>query len=297
MILAFFFCHFPYNPLKMWALCKTNCFIPLSAPIISRYIFSHFLRNSLEVMAQTVLGAFKKYIVRLSRNFSMYLHTKTHMHTIFVIFGATGDLAKRKLFGALYNIYTNSNNFDMDIIGVGRRDFDKRSFIEYIDRETGDFIEKKEDFIHFLETIHYSRVELDRSEDYSTLKNDIRKLQKADSQVVFYLSISPEYFPAFVDNYKHIALENTKVIFEKPFGTDLRTARILNMKIREVFEEEQVYRIDHYVGKEAVQNILAFRFANTIFEAIWNNKYIDNIQITASESIGVGDRGGYYDKS
>lgn len=212
------------------------------------------------------------------------------MHTIFVIFGATGDLAKRKLFGALYNIYINRKDLDMDIVGVGRKNFDKRGFIEYVDRETADFIEKREDFIDFLETIHYSRVELDNGDDYASLRSDIQKLQKEDSQVVFYLSISPEYFSSFVDNYKHITLENTKVIFEKPFGTDLKTARELNTKIMEVFEEEQVYRIDHYVGKEAVQNILAFRFANTIFEAIWNNKYIDNIQITASESIGVGDR-------
>lgn len=212
------------------------------------------------------------------------------MHTIFVIFGATGDLAKRKLFGALYNIYIHRKDLDMHIIGVGRRAFDRREFAEYVDRETEDFIDKREDFVRFLDTIHYSKVELDRGEDYAILKSDIQKLRKEGSQVVFYLSISPEYFPVFVDNYKQITPENTKVIFEKPFGTDLKTARALNTKIMEVFEEEQVYRIDHYVGKEAVQNILAFRFANTIFEAIWNNKYIDNIQITASESIGVGDR-------
>jgi len=169
------------------------------------------------------------------------------MHTIFVIFGATGDLAKRKLFGALYNIYINRKDLDMDIIGVGRKAFDRQGFIEYVDRETADFIEKREDFIDFLETIHYSQVELSNGDDYASLKSDIQKLQKEDSQVVFYLSISPEYFASFVDNYKHITLENTKVIFEKPFGTDLKTARDLNTKIMEVFEEDQVYRIDHYV--------------------------------------------------
>lgn len=185
----------------------------------------------------------------------------------------------------------------MDIIAVGRRDFDKQGFMQYIDQETTEFIKKKPDFSSFLSTIQYSKVELNKSDDYANLKTDIEKLQRADSQVIFYLSISPEHFSGFVDNYKHIAPGNAKVIFEKPFWTDMRTARALNAKIMEVFREEQVYRIDHYVWKEAVQNILAFRFTNTIFEAIWNNKYIDNIQITASESIGVLDRWGYYDTS
>lgn len=219
------------------------------------------------------------------------------MHTIFVIFGATGDLAKRKLFGALYNIYAQRPDMNLDVVAVGRRDFGHRDFQEYIDRETDGFIEKREDFPRFLETVRYSRVEINNSSDYAQLRDSIRSLEREDSQVVFYLSISPEHFAGFVDNYKHVALEHAKVIFEKPFGTDLRTARELNAKITEVFREDQIYRIDHYVGKEAVQNILAFRFANSIFEAVWSNRYIDNIQITASESIGVGDRGGYYDKS
>jgi glucose-6-phosphate 1-dehydrogenase len=118
------------------------------------------------------------------------------------------------------------------------------------------------------------------------LQNDIEKLQKKDSQIIFYLAISPDYFYAFVDHYKSIHLDATvKVIFEKPFGTDLQSARELNTKVSEVFSEEQIYRIDHYVGKEAIQNIFAFRFANTIFEPLWNNNYIDNIQISAMENI------------
>jgi glucose-6-phosphate 1-dehydrogenase len=110
----------------------------------------------------------------------------------------------------------------------------------------------------------------------------IQKYSTPETQVIVYLSIAPEHFVSFINNAKTLELaKNSKVIFEKPFGKDLESAEILNQKITEVFSEDQIYRIDHYVGKEAIQNILAFRFANLIFEPLWNNKYIDNIQITA----------------
>lgn len=218
------------------------------------------------------------------------------MHTIFVIFWSTWDLAKRKLFPALYNIY-NSKNHEIDIIWVGRRDFDRQDFIDYVSTETNEFIEDKSNFDNFLDTINYSKVEIDNKNDYINLKNDIEKLRKNGSQIIFYLSISPEYFSSFIENYKSVWLKDIKIIFEKPFWTDLSSARKLNAKIMEVFQEDQVYRIDHYVGKEAVQNIVAFRFANIIFEPIRNNRYIDNIQITASENIWVWDRWWYYEKS
>lgn len=223
--------------------------------------------------------------------------TSKTMHTIFVIFWSTWDLAKRKLFGALYNIYLNKKDIELDIVWVWRRDFNNDDFRNYIKNETNNFIDKKNNFWEFLEKINYSKVELNEENDYLNLKNDIEKLQKQDSQVIFYLSIAPEFFTNFVDNYKLINIKNSKIIFEKPFWTDLFSARNLNEKIMEVFKEEQVYRIDHYVWKEAIQNILAFRFANIIFEPIWNNRYIDNIQITASENIWVWDRWGYYDNS
>ena len=218
------------------------------------------------------------------------------MHTIFVIFWSTGDLAKRKLFPALYAIYKNKNHA-IDILWVGRRTFSKQDFIDYIQEETNDFIEDKTDFDDFLKTITYTKVEINEKNDYLQLQHDIEKLKKPDSQIIIYLSISPEHFPHFIDNYTSMGLDTVKIIFEKPFWTDLSSARALNGKIMEVFEEEQVYRIDHYVGKEAVQNIIAFRFANIIFEPIRNNRYIDNIQITASESIGVWERWWYYEKS
>ncbi|MEI6426168.1 MAG: glucose-6-phosphate dehydrogenase [Candidatus Absconditabacteria bacterium] len=219
------------------------------------------------------------------------------MHTIFVVFGSTGDLAKRKLYPALYNIYAHQKDAELDIIGVGRRSFDLAEFRNYVQTETTEFIDQGSNFPDFLKKIRYSQVELDKPSDYFSLQKDIQNIQKPDSQVIFYLAISPAHFYNFVDNYKSIQLPGVvKVIFEKPFGTDLKTARELNTKITEVFTEQQIYRIDHYVGKEAIQNIFAFRFANTIFEPIWNNKFIDNIQITAMENIGVGSRGEYYDQ-
>lgn len=156
-----------------------------------------------------------------------------------------------------------------------------------MDEQTDGFAEKGEAFSRFLTSIRYSRLEISQESDYHALRETIVALSRPETQAVFYLSISPEFFPVFVDHYKHVAIPNARVVFEKPFGTDLATARELNAKIREVFDEEQIYRIDHYVGKEAIQNILAFRFANAIIEPIWNSKHIDNIQITASESIGV----------
>lgn len=218
------------------------------------------------------------------------------MHTIIVIFWSTWDLAKRKLFPALYNMYKTQSH-DIDIIWVWRRSFDTKDFVQYIKEKTESFISDQSLFKDFFKKVSYTQVEINNQQDYITLKNNIIKKQKSDSQILLYLSISPELFPIFIDNYKNLWLQNIKVIFEKPFGTDLISARELNKKITEVFEEKQVYRIDHYVWKEAVQNIVAFRFANTIFEPIWNNKYIDNIQITASESIGVWDRWPYYEKS
>ncbi len=192
-------------------------------------------------------------------------------------------------------MHSGKKDSDLNIVSLGRRDFDDAGFRVFISEETEEFLEKKEDFSIFLDSVKYLKLELENKEDYRSLEKYLMQHRKTDSQVIFYLAISPEYFSSFIDNCKGLDFGNMKVIFEKPFGTDLSTSRELNDKIMEAFNEEQVYRIDHYIGKEAVQNIFDFRFANTIYEAIWNNKYVDNIQITASESIGVGDRRGYYD--
>lgn len=220
------------------------------------------------------------------------------MHTIFIIFWATWDLAKRKLFPALYNIYRKDKKDNIDIIAVWRRDFDNESFKNYINEKTSDFIEHKKHFDEFLNTVTYSKVEINKNNDYIDLKKQIEKLSKENTQIIIYLSISPDNFIAFIENSKVMNLpKNSKIIFEKPFWKDLETAIYLNEKITEVFFEEQIYRIDHYVWKESIQNMLAFRFSNILFEPIWNNKYINNIQITATEKIWIEDRWWYYDTS
>ena len=219
------------------------------------------------------------------------------MKTIFVLFWSTWDLAKRKILPAIYNIHKQQSQ-DIHIIWVWRRDFDNTQFREFLDESLDEFIDSWSDFKAFLDTITYSKVDLDASEDYASLQVHIQSIDGSESaQVIFYLSISPEYFGSFTDNYKHIENKDARVIFEKPFWVDLGSARVLNTKIMKAFREEQVYRIDHYLWKEAIQNILAFRFSNILFESTWNNKYIDNIQITASESLWVEKRGWYYDTS
>ena len=219
------------------------------------------------------------------------------MKTVFVLFWSTWDLAKRKLFPALYNIYKEQWR-GIDIIWVGRRDFDDDQFRQFLDESLDTFIDKWSDFKDFLSTITYSKVDLEEGEDYKTLQSDIESIDThSNAQIIFYLSISPEYFWSFTSHYRYIENKNARVIFEKPFWVDLSSARDLNAKIKQAFREEQIYRIDHYLWKEAIQNILTFRFANIIFQSTWNNKYIDNIQITASESLWIEKRWWYYDTS
>ncbi|MBS8122474.1 glucose-6-phosphate dehydrogenase [Candidatus Vampirococcus lugosii] len=219
------------------------------------------------------------------------------MKTVFVLFGSTGDLARRKILPSIFEI-CKSGKDDIKIIAVGRRDFDNNDFYEYLWNLGKEFfIDQNIDNINnFIKKIDYQKVVLDKQEDYIKLSEKINDLKGKNGQTIIHLSVSPEHYHLFLDNAKAMNLDKKdKVIFEKPFGNDLNSSIELNNKINLVFDEEQVYRIDHYLGKEAVQNIIFFRFANLIFEPIWNNKYIDNIQIFANESIGVGDRGDYYE--
>lgn len=219
------------------------------------------------------------------------------MKTIFVLFGSTWDLAKRKIFPALYNIYSEQWR-EIDIIWVWRRDYDNEKFRGFLDEGLGEFVDKWSNFTDFLNTITYSKVNLDIWEDYKKLQRTIRDLDSdGNAQIIFYLSISPEYFWNFTSHYQHLENKDARVVFEKPFWVDLSSARALNAKIMQAFEEEQVYRIDHYLWKRAIQNILTFRFSNILFESNWNNTYIDNIQITAAESLWVEKRWWYYDTS
>src|SRR4051794_19579222 len=229
--------------------------------------------------------------------------------TTMTIFGATGDLAKRKLLPALYNLaHEGALPERFNLIGVSRSDLPHDEFqqqareaIEKFSRREAD--EKVLDAL--LENVRYVAGTFDEDELYDKLDRQVAEFDEAADVPLnrcYYLSTAPEFFPVIVEalgrhdlNDHHGA--DVRVVIEKPFGTTLREATELNDKVLSVFREEQIFRIDHYLGKETVQNVLAFRFANGLFEPIWNRNYIDNVQITAAEDLGIGGRAGYYDPS
>jgi glucose-6-phosphate 1-dehydrogenase len=227
--------------------------------------------------------------------------------TTIVIFGASGDLTWRKLIPALYNNFKKGRLSECaNIVGFARRPYNDETFRAYL-RE-GVEQNSAESFDadlwgKFSLRLHYFQGNLEHGEDFPHLDEFLRKLEGGPSQRLYYLATAPEYY-APVAGYLGAAnmakpaneLDGwRRIIIEKPFGIDLASARDLNHAIHAVFDENQVYRIDHYLGKETAQNILFFRFANTIFEPVWNRRYVDNIQITVTESIDVGHRAGYYD--
>ncbi|MFW6287911.1 MAG: glucose-6-phosphate dehydrogenase, partial [bacterium] len=220
----------------------------------------------------------------------------------FLIFGATGDLTHRKLIPAFYNLYKQNQLPDkINIYAIGRRDKDSQIYREEVKNAVKEFSRldlDKESWDNFAEKIHYEKFDIREDEGYRELKNKLSN----DIRQIYYLAVSPDYFALIVDKLeKHGFMKeqdkNSRLVIEKPFGHDLESAINLNEKISSVFPEEDIYRIDHYLGKEMLQNIMVIRFANSIYEPLWNNKYIDNIQIISNELGGVGDRGGYYDKS
>jgi glucose-6-phosphate 1-dehydrogenase len=225
-----------------------------------------------------------------------------------IIFGVTGDLAARKLIPALYNLaHDNLLPQPCTVVGVGRRDWtdDKlrqesfENVRKYSRTGLNDSIWRS-----FRDSLFYVRTRWDELADYEGLR---QRLDEFDRQCdtggnrLFYLAIPPFLYANVAAHLGEVGLEHStgymRIIVEKPIGHDLDSARELNQRLRQVFEEDQIYRIDHYLGKETVQNIAVFRFANSIFEPLWNRKYIDSVQITAAETAGVGTRGGYYDKA
>ncbi len=229
---------------------------------------------------------------------------------ILVIFGASGDLTKRKLVPSLYDLHCQNllpDNFA--IVGVGRSKIENNTFKEQMKEGILDFSNiKNEDGIDtFLSYLSYISINTADSSDYAKLKEYLDKLDKQKNtlhNIIFYLATPPKlYGPVCEILGEHkLHISNTekswrRVIIEKPFGTSLETAQELNSQIQAIWKENQIYRIDHYLGKETVQNLLVTRFANGIFEPLWNNRYIESVEITSSESIGIGSRGGYYDNS
>ncbi|MBD1378751.1 glucose-6-phosphate dehydrogenase [Metabacillus arenae] len=224
---------------------------------------------------------------------------------VIVIFGATGDLAKRKLFPSIYRLFQNKKiGREFSVVGVGRRAWTNDFFRENVKESIESSIHAPEALEEFSSHFYYHPFDVTNPSSYLELKDVLHNLdQKYDipGNRMFYLAMAPEFFGTIASNLKKEGLTDTqgwsRLVIEKPFGHDLPSAEQLNNEIREAFSEDQIYRIDHYLGKEMVQNIEVIRFANAIFEPLWNSRFISNIQITSSESLGVEDRGRYYEKS
>ena len=228
-----------------------------------------------------------------------------------VFFGASGDLFKRMLLPAVYSMRLNGTlPTDFALVGFARTKYDDDGFRAYCREQLDAFMpaDKKPEgsvWDDFASRIRYIAADFKDSSDFLKLKDILARNDEefgTSGNHVFYLATPPPVFPEVVAHLKTAGLDArddgtgwTRIVIEKPFGTDLESARALQREIDKVFPESCVYRIDHYLGKEPVQDIIALRFANTIFEPIWNRNYIQNVQITAAESIGVEERGGYYD--
>jgi glucose-6-phosphate 1-dehydrogenase len=228
---------------------------------------------------------------------------------IMVIFGGTGDLTQRKLMPALYNLARSRLlSQDFAIVGVGRNDYTTEQYRQILKEKlqayaTGKVEPELQDWL--LQRLFYIAGDFKDPQLYAGLKQLLSEIDQksfhTEGNYLFYLATSPAFFGLIVDQLgaSGLAEENDghwrRVIFEKPFGNDLQSAKELNAQVNKVLSERQIFRIDHYLGKETVQNILVFRFSNGIFEPIWNRRYVDHVQITVAETVGVEKRGGYFD--
>ncbi|MEV5507425.1 glucose-6-phosphate dehydrogenase [Streptomyces orinoci] len=225
-----------------------------------------------------------------------------------VIFGVTGDLSRKKLMPAVYDL-ANRGLLPpgFSLIGFARRDWESEDFAQIVYEAVKQHARtpfREEVWQQLVQGCRFVQGDFDDDNAFETLKNTINELDKAQGtggNFAFYLSVPPKFFPTVVQQLKKHGLADQKegswrrAVIEKPFGHDLKSAQELNRIVHEVFPANEVFRIDHYLGKETVQNILALRFANTLFEPIWNRSYVDHVQITMAEDIGIGGRAGYYD--
>ncbi|MBM4022981.1 MAG: glucose-6-phosphate dehydrogenase [Planctomycetes bacterium] len=228
-------------------------------------------------------------------------------HTI-VIFGASGDLTSRKLVPALYNL-TRSGLLPpaTRIVGFSRTrlsdDEWRSSLRESTAAHAGRDALDEATWRDFARTLYYQPGDLGQTKDMARLQERLTAIEAAaETTRVYYLATAPQFYEPVIATLGSLGMADEsagprRIVVEKPFGTDRETARGLNERLHAVFREQQVFRIDHYLGKESVQNILALRFANTIFEPVWNRRYIDHVQITVAEDVAVGRRGGYYDSA
>jgi glucose-6-phosphate 1-dehydrogenase len=229
----------------------------------------------------------------------------TCLPTTIVIFGASGDLTWRKLIPALYNNFKKGRLHECaHIVGFARRPFTNGSLCEKLKEGVKTFTPETFDeavWERFSNMIYYFQGNLDAVGDYTRLDQFLVSLEGEAANRLYYLATAPEHYALSVQGLGRagMAVQTNcwrRIIIEKPFGSDLETAQELNRTVHNVFEESQVYRIDHYLGKETAQNILYFRFANTIFEPVWNRRYVDNVQVTVAETVDVENRGSYYDQ-
>ncbi len=238
---------------------------------------------------------------------------RTADRCVMTVFGASGDLTKRKLLPAIYNL--GRNNLlprEFAILGFAKDVFTEEDFRKTIRAELKEYSgstgsQSDEALCDWIaEHTYYLCGDFANPADYALLKQRIDELTErhhTGGNVFYYMATLPQFFPEIIRQLGAVGLTHEekdtwrRVIVEKPFGSDVESARALNREIGEVLDEKQIYRIDHYLGKETVQNILVFRFANGIFEPVWNRRYIDHVQITVAESLGVERRGGYYEKA
>jgi glucose-6-phosphate 1-dehydrogenase len=228
--------------------------------------------------------------------------------TSIVIFGASGDLTARKLIPSLYNIVRKKRFAGpIDIIGFSRTPFSDDAFRDKMKEAVFAFAPdsyEDSEWRDFATHLFYRPGSIDRIEDYEALKSFTNPTIDGPRNCLYYLATDPGFYPTAIGclSQSNMIAEDTsgsyrRIIIEKPFGRDLASAIALNHRLHEVLREQQVYRIDHYLGKETVQNLLVFRFGNAIFEPLWNRNYIDHVQITVAESVGVEHRASYYEKA
>ncbi|MDO4814679.1 MAG: glucose-6-phosphate dehydrogenase [Gemella sp.] len=216
------------------------------------------------------------------------------------LFGGSGDLTYRKLLPAMYNLHVLGKLEDnFEIIGLGRRDYTTEDYVAIARDWMKEHSRKKyeeEIFNEFAKRITYFKIDISNEDEYARLQDFYN--QEGITEHVYYYAVAPELFLTISKGLrKHCSENNAKVIVEKPFGADLEDATALNAKLEEFFGHDEIYHIDHYLGKEMIQNILSVRFNNAIFKGIWNKDFIDSVQITVAEAVGVGTRAGYYDTS
>ena len=229
-----------------------------------------------------------------------------------VIFGASGDLTRRMLLPALYNLMVDKAlPPQCPIVGYARTEWNDRGFREHAKEAVSEFSRRPidpESWARFEESLFYVAGEYDKTPHHSRLTERLEQLENERTipgNHLYHLAVPPSAYAPIIHELGqggHVRPHGagghwSRIIIEKPFGRDLESCRNLNRVLHSVFSEDDVYRIDHYLGKETVQNILVFRFANGIFEPVWNRRYVDHVQITVAETIGIGERGRYYEES